>query len=129
LDPVAYKLMQFTVLLCLTIDFKDDDMFIIPLALLILFSLKELTMMVGAIIVMRTKHSVVASFWYGKFATAVIFVLTVTMILYPHNAVLNAILCGLLIVTILFALIMYYIKIFRGLYGIKNFENMRRTKE
>jgi hypothetical protein len=51
------------------------------------------------------------------------------MILYPHNAVLNAILCGLLIVTILFALIMYYIKIFRGLYGIKNFENMRRTKE
>ncbi|MBR5263268.1 MAG: CDP-alcohol phosphatidyltransferase family protein [Clostridia bacterium] len=129
LDPVADKLMQFTVLLCLTIDFKDDDMFVIPLALLILFSLKELTMMVGAIIVMRTKHSVVASFWYGKFATAVIFVLTVTMILYPHNAVLNAILCGLLIITILFALIMYYIKIFRGLYGIKNFENMRRTKE
>ena len=88
LDPVADKLMQFTVLLCLTIDFKDDDMFIIPLALLILFSLKELTMMVGAIIVMRTKHSVVASFWYGKFATAVIFVLTVTMIPYSPRKIL-----------------------------------------
>ena len=60
---------------------------------------------------------------------AVIFVLTITMMMYPDNAVLNIVLCLLLIAIILFALIMYYIKIFRGLYGIKNFENMRRTKE
>ena len=129
LDPTADKLMQFTVLLCLTLDFWNRESFLIPLTVLVLFVIKELCMLVGAIIVLRTKHSVVGSVWYGKFATAVIFVLTITMILYPDNAVLNTVLCVLLIAIILFALIMYYIKIFRGHYGIKHFENMRRTKE
>ena len=129
LDPVADKLMQFTVLLCLTLDLWDNKIFLVPLTVLVLFVLKELCMLIGAIIVLRTKHSVVGSVWYGKFATVVIFVLTVTMILCPDNAVLNIVLCLLLIAIILFALIMYYIKIFRGQYGIKHFENMRRTKE
>ncbi len=129
LDPTADKLMQFTVLLCLTVDFWNRESFLVPLTVLVLFVIKEICMLIGAIIVMRTKHSVVASVWYGKFSTAVIFVLTITMILYPDNSVLNAVLCLLLIATILFALIMYYIKIFRGQYGIKHFENMRRTKE
>ena len=129
LDPTADKLMQFTVLLCLTLDLWDNKIFLVPLTVLVLFVLKELCMLIGAIIVLRTKHSVVGSVWYGKFATVVIFVLTVTMILCPDNAVLNIVLCLLLIAIILFALIMYYIKIFRGQYGIKHFENMRRTKE
>ena len=86
-------------------------------------------MLIGAIIILRTKYSVVGSVWYGKFATVVIFALTITMMMYPDNAVLNIVLCLLLIAIILFALIMYYIKIFRGHYGIKHFENMRRTKE
>ena len=129
LDPTADKLMQFTVLLCLTLDLWDSKIFLVPLTVLVLFVLKELCMLIGAIIVLRTKHSVVGSVWYGKFATVVIFVLTVTMILCPDNAVLNIVLCLLLIAIILFALIMYYIKIFRGHYGIKHFENMRRTKE
>ena len=129
LDPTADKLMQFTVLLCLTLDLWNNTIFLVPLTVLVLFVLKELCMLIGAIIVLRTKNSVVASVWYGKFATVVIFVLTITMILYPDNAVLNIVLCLLLIAIILFALIMYYIKIFRGQYGIKHFENMRRTKE
>lgn len=128
LDPVADKLMQFTVLLCLTIS-SEGTSFFIALTVLILFSLKELAMLAGAIIVMRTKRSVVASVWYGKLATVIIFIITITMILKPDNFVLSAVLCALLICTILFALIMYYIKVFRGQYGIKHIENMRRTKE
>jgi cardiolipin synthase len=129
LDPTADKLMQFTVLLCLTLDLWDNKIFLVPLTVLVLFVLKEICMLIGAIIILRTKYSVVGSVWYGKLATVVIFVLTLTMMMYPDNAVLNIVLCLLLIAIILFALIMYYIKVFRGLYGIKHFENMRRNKE
>lgn len=128
LDPVADKLMQFTVLLCLTLS-SEGAAFAIALTVLVLFTLKETAMLVGAIIVMRTKHSVVASVWYGKLATFIIFIITITMILYPDNFALSAVLCALLVCTFLFALIMYYIKIFRGQYGIKHFKNMRRTEE
>ncbi len=128
LDPVADKLMQFTVLLCLTLS-SEGAAFAIALTVLILFSLKETAMLIGAIIVLRTKQSVVASVWYGKLATAIIFVITITMILYPDSFVLSAVLCALLVCTFLFALLMYYVKVFRGQYGIKHFENMRRTKK
>lgn len=128
LDPLADKLMQFTVLLCLTLSFEGAS-HIIALFVLVLFTLKELTMLAGAIVVLRVKRNVVASVWYGKLATVIFFVITITLILDPNNFVLCTALCMLLVCTILFALIMYYVKIFRGQYGIKKFENMRRTKE
>lgn len=128
LDPLADKLMQFTVLLCLTLSFEGASQ-MIACIVLILFTLKELTMLAGAIVVLRVKRNVVASVWYGKLATVIFFIITITLILDPNNFALCAILCMLLICTILFALIMYYVKIFRGQYGMKKFENMRRTKE
>lgn len=131
LDPLADKLMQFTVLLCLTISFRalDSAYHTIALIVLILFTLKELAMLAGAIVVLRVKRNVVASVWYGKLATVIFFVITITMILGPNSFPLGVVLCTLLVCTILFALIMYYVKIFRGQYGMKKFENMRRTKE
>lgn len=128
LDPLADKLMQFTVLLCLTLSFEGAS-HIIARIVLILFTLKELTMLAGAIVVLRVKRNVVVSAWYGKLATVIFFVITIALILDPNNFALCAVLCTLLVCTILFALIMYYVKVFRGHYGIKNFENMRRTKE
>ena len=128
LDPLADKLMQFTVLLCLTLSFKGPS-HIIARIVLVLFTLKELAMLAGAIVVLRVKRNVVASVWYGKLATVIFFVITITLILDPNNFALCAVLCTLLVCTILFALVMYYVKIFRGQYGIKKIENMRRTKE
>lgn len=128
LDPLADKLMQFTVLFCLTISFTGAS-HIIALIVLVLFTLKELAMLAGAIVVLRVKRNVVASVWYGKLATVIFFVITITLILDPDNFALCAVLCTLLVCTILFALIMYYVKVFRGQYGIKKIENMRRTKE
>lgn len=128
LDPLADKLMQFTVLLCLTHSFDGASQMIARIVL-ILFTLKELTMLAGAIVVLRVKRNVVVSAWYGKLATVIFFVITIALILDPNNFALCAVLCTLLVCTILFALIMYYIKVFRGHYGIKKFENMRRTKE
>lgn len=128
LDPLADKLMQFTVLLCLTLSFKGPS-HVIACIVLILFTLKELAMLAGAIVVLRVKQNVVVSSWYGKLATVIFFIITITLILDPDNFVLCAILCTLLVCTILFALSMYYVKVFRGQYGIKKIENMRRTKE
>lgn len=128
LDPLADKLMQFTVLLCLTLAFEGPS-HIIACIVLVLFTLKELAMLAGAIVVLRVKRNVVASVWYGKLATVIFFVITITLILDPDNFALCAILCTLLVCTILFALTMYYVKVFRGQYGMKKFENMRRTKE
>lgn len=128
LDPLADKLMQFTVLLCLTLSFKGPS-HVIACIVLILFTLKELAMLAGAIVVLRVKQNVVVSSWYGKLATVIFFIITITLILDPDNFVLCAILCTLLVCTILFALTMYYVKVFRGQYGIKKIENMRRTKE
>lgn len=128
LDPLADKLMQFTVLFCLTLSFTGAS-HIIALIVLVLFTLKELAMLAGAIVVLRVKRNVVASLWYGKLATVIFFVITITLILDPDNFALCAVLCTLLVCTILFALIMYYVKVFRGQYGIKKIENMRRTKE
>lgn len=128
LDPLADKLMQFTVLFCLTLSFTGAS-HIIALIVLVLFTLKELAMLAGAIVVLRVKRNVVASVWYGKLATVIFFVITITLILDPDNFALCAVLCTLLVCTILFALFMYYVKVFRGQYGIKKIENMRRTKE
>ncbi|MCH5184063.1 MAG: CDP-alcohol phosphatidyltransferase family protein [Oscillospiraceae bacterium] len=129
LDPLADKLMQFTVLLCLTLFSFEGGAHIIACIVLVLFTLKELAMLAGAIVVLRVKRNVVGSVWYGKLATVIFFVITITLILDPNNFALSAVLCTLLVCTILFALVMYYVKVFRGHYGIKKIENMRRTKE
>lgn len=128
LDPLADKAMQFTVLLCLTLSFTGG-MKTIAAIVLVLFSLKELAMIVGALVVLRVKRVAVRSVWYGKLATVIFFAITLIMILDPTHFALCAVLCVLLVCTILFALVMYYIKIFRGEYGMKKIENMRRTKE
>ena len=123
LDPLADKLMQFTVLICLV---RTNAYFT---WLLVLFVLKELTMVAGACIVLRTKHDIVVSNWYGKMATVVFFLVTNVFIIFRHNQVLNIVLGILLGVTLVFALGMYYFKVFRGRYGLKNMDHMRKGKK
>ncbi len=125
LDPLADKLMQFTVLLCLTMSLSGIA-HIITTIVLVLFTLKETAMIAGALVVLRVKQTAVSSLWYGKLATVVFFVITVTLILCPEQLVLCAVLCALLVCTIVFALVMYYIKAFRGKYGIKKLENFKK---
>ncbi len=127
LDPLADKLMQFTVLLCLTMSLSGVA-HIITTIVLVLFTLKETAMIAGALVVLRVKQTAVSSLWYGKLATVVFFGITLTLILCPEQLVLCAVLCALLVCTILFALVMYYIKAFRGKYGIKKLENFKKDK-
>jgi cardiolipin synthase len=70
LDPLADKLMQCTVLICLLI--KDY----IPLWFVVPFIAKELFFLLISLIVIKRRSVVVASKWYGKL-TVCVFYLTI----------------------------------------------------
>ena len=103
LDPLADKLMQAAAIIWLTV----------------LFVLKETFMLIGAYVILKKRKDIVVSSWYGKAASA-IFACTVTaLLLLWENYAVTLTLSILLGIVILFAFIMYYIKIFRGKYGLK----------
>ena len=68
LDPLADKLTQGVVALCLAIKFP-----VICPALLV-FILKELVMLCGAILLLKKKKRPCAARWYGKVATVMFYV-------------------------------------------------------
>ena len=87
--------------------------------LTVLFVLKETFMLIGAYVILKKRKDIVVSSWYGKAASA-IFACTVTaLLLLWENYAVTLTLSILLGIVILFAFIMYYIKIFRGKYGLK----------
>ena len=74
LDPLADKLTQGVVALCLAIRFRSIRV------VLLLFIVKELIMLACALVLLRKKKRPCASMWYGKVAT-VLFYLSVCFIL------------------------------------------------
>ena len=70
LDPLADKLMQCTVLVCLCIEN------VVPIWFLIIFFLKEFMTLLIGFIVIRRRSVVVVSKWYGK-AAVCLFYLTI----------------------------------------------------
>lgn len=77
LDPVADKLTQAAVILCLTV--KHRRMYL----LIALFAAKELTMLVLGILTFKRKDAVNSARWYGKVNTVVIYAVVLVLILYP----------------------------------------------
>lgn len=78
LDPLADKLMTFTVIICITIAG------IIPLWVVVVFFLKELVMLIGGLIMYRRTDDVIASNWLGKVSTFVFFVVCGALVLWPQ---------------------------------------------
>ncbi len=73
LDPIADKLTQATMLVCLLLRFP---MMVLPLALMVL---KEIFMSVTGLLVIRRTGNVMSSDWHGKVATVLIYA---TMVLH-----------------------------------------------
>jgi cardiolipin synthase len=113
LDPIADKLMQAAVICCITV----KNSFFIWIA--VLFLLKESAMGIGSLIVIRKKHDIAVSSWYGKAATVAFFFITAVFIIKSQNELLNIILGALLSIVLITAFLLYYFKVFRGIYGIK----------
>lgn len=77
LDPLADKLMTFTVIVCITADG------IIPLWAVVIFFCKELTMAIGGYLMYQKLGDVISSNWLGKASTGVFFVVCAALVLFP----------------------------------------------
>lgn len=102
LDPLADKLTMFTV--CVTLAFKYRIMIVIASIMFI----KELFMLIGGIIIMRSGKKIGSSKWYGKMATCVLYAVMFSLIF--GNYIPTAVQLLLVIVAsavMLFAFFMY----------------------
>ena len=120
LDPLADKAMQCAVLFCVAYKHR----FFLWIA--IVFLIKELTLLFGASLIFEKKNAVVVSSWYGKLATVIIYVIIMICMIFNPDSNTEIILGCITVGVMLFALIMYYIKIFRGQYGIKRISDTDR---
>lgn len=78
LDPMADKLMTFTVIICITVDQ------VIPLWAVVVFFCKELCMAIGGYIMYRKLGDVISSNWLGKLSTGVFFLVCAALVLFPQ---------------------------------------------
>ena len=77
LDPLADKMMTFTVIICIT--FAR----IIPLWAVVIFFVKEAAMGIGALSMYHRTDDVIPSNWLGKISTFVFFVVCAALVLFP----------------------------------------------
>lgn len=112
LDPIADKLTQGVLLICLALKYK------IIHALVGLFVLKEILMSVIGYLLIKRKDSVNSAKWYGKLNTVIIYSVIVLLIMFPNipafavNGMIFA--CGISIVASFVSYALFYNKIFRN---------------
>lgn len=77
LDPLADKLMTFTVIICVALDGS------IPMWAIAVFFCKEALMGLGGLVMYRKIKDVRPSNWWGKTSTGVFFVVLAALVLFP----------------------------------------------
>lgn len=77
LDPLADKLMTFTVIICIA------AAGIIPIWAVVAFFLKEAAMGVGALSLYHKVDDVISANWLGKASTGFFFVVCAALVLFP----------------------------------------------
>lgn len=77
LDPLADKLTQVMVCLCLTI--RKRELFL----LLVIFILKEVIMLVGGVVLLHRNHKIEGAQWFGKINTIVFYAVMIGIISFP----------------------------------------------
>ncbi len=108
LDPLADKLMQCTVLICLSIKA------LIPLWLAAFYILKELLMGLGGLFVFKRKDVIVVSNKYGKAAVCVFYAAVFSIIFFRDKLESMPILIDVIsivtLATAILAISMYYVE-------------------
>lgn len=105
LDPVADKLTQFSVLLCL---FARFPMMLVPA---ILLAIKETIDGVVGIIVIRRTGSVYSAVWHGKLATCLLYLMMfIHIVWYTIPAAVSNLLIGICVAVMLLSLVLYCIR-------------------
>lgn len=110
MDPLADKITQISTILALIIKR------IIPFWILIVFSIKEIIMIIVASVLYKKKIVTVHSKWYGKVATVLLFIAIVFTLLsetFTNLSKITIYLYYLSIAMALFAGVMYFKNIIR----------------
>lgn len=108
IDPVADKLTQAAIIIALMFRFKW------VFFLVVLFIIKELSMLINGIILFRRGKKLDGAMWFGKVSTAVFYLATFIIILFPMLNV--TIVNSLMIISTFFmalSFIMYMIEYIR----------------
>ena len=132
LDPIADKLTQAIIIVCLTINHYNDEDSLLIFVLILLFA-KEFTMLLGAIILFKGGARPSESKWWGKLGTVMVYVLFASILLediltekYIPVIVINVI-CVITAICLLFSLFNYY-PIFKEIQnGEYKFDNERNS--
>lgn len=113
LDPLADKLMTFTVIVCITV--AD----IIPVWAVVIFFVKEAAMCLGAMRMLHKMDDVIPANWLGKVSTFVFFVVCAALVLFPRipSTWATAMISAALVLTVLAFL--YYLWLYLSVLGKK----------
>lgn len=109
LDPLADKLTQITVLICLVVLHPR-----LLWAVAVIF-MKELTMLIGGLIILKKKIPMASSKWFGKVGTVMFYIATFIIIAFSDTISDNTI-TGIVVgvmVYMLFTLAMYIPEFFK----------------
>lgn len=80
LDPIADKLTQALIIVCLTVNHYNDENSLLIYVLILLFA-KEFTMLLGAVVLFKSGTRPSESKWWGKLGTVMIYVLFISILL------------------------------------------------
>lgn len=120
LDPFADKLMQCTVLVCLSL--KG----LIPIWLPVCYVAKELAMVIGSFFLLRRHSVVTSSKWFGKAAVCVfyasIFALMIAPAYFEANTVARDIVSAIMLSSAVAAIVSYFVE-----YFIRRIKKTERT--
>lgn len=115
LDPIADKLTQFAMLVCLLTRFK---LMIVPLVLIVI---KEITTGIFGLIVIKETHEVKGADWHGKLTTILLYLLIVIHVLWYDIAKT----CSLILVVICVCMML----ISFGLYLTRHIRALKNAKK
>ncbi len=101
LDPLADKLMTFTVILSVCLDG------VLPMWVAVVFFCKELAMALGGLFMFHRTNDVRPSNWLGKASTGVFFVILALLVLVPVPQPWPTVLISLALLLALAALVRY----------------------
>jgi len=108
LDPLADKLTQVSLVLCIAIKIPRT------VIMFIIFFLKELMMLIAGIILVKKGIKLPGARWFGKIATIVFYAVMVVMVFLPNpgDAIVNGLVTTALVFMI-FSFVMYIPEFFR----------------
>lgn len=110
LDPIADKLTQAAMLLCLS---SNHPSLLVPLLLLVI---KELSASITGLIVIRTTGTVPSAVWHGKATTLLLYLLMLIHVIWKEIPTeLSNILTGICVVMMLLSMTLYVMKNIRSI--------------